>query len=266
MKWLNVKTGIKQRMNDILGHNDNIDDGALNAWSIQALMLDNMRRINKALVGNNLYGRPMRGLVISGSNGSYSISPGIGITNNGDIIVVEASLRISCPSIRHIFLQHSTGVATTGGLSSDIIGRAGRSDLVYDDLSAAMGTNVLSDSVVVLSLTKNSDTKDDVVYLGSADLYTPTNVEDRAFGPHDGSDTTVGGIKTIGDISCGTLTSTHSVDTANASISDTLSLGADAIIKINNNTIPASNTIQVRDQINTLKTLTFHNGLLVSIG
>jgi len=78
MKRVNVVYGILERLNDILGCGTN---GALNSWSIQGVLLENLKRAAKALAGSN--GRIGYGLTLS-SDGA--VSSGVGFTASGEIV------------------------------------------------------------------------------------------------------------------------------------------------------------------------------------
>ena len=77
--------GIQARLPKIFG------DG-LSEYSIQASMMENTRRIHKALLSNAAHGRVMAGLKISAGSATISITSGYGINMNGDMIKCSINL------------------------------------------------------------------------------------------------------------------------------------------------------------------------------
>jgi hypothetical protein len=186
MRRVHVRTGLKQRINAILGE----DSGSNNAygtpqiteWSIQAAMLENMRRIGKALLADsaNGCGRPLKGLNIN-SNYGYTINvfKGFGVTNNGDIAFLDSDTVVSVSSDpSYIYLQYKEaaldGDTDASGKKTSFIGKTGSENIVYDNDNTA--------SVIAVSapITDNND----LIYLGSTDGAPPnliTNNPDRGF-------------------------------------------------------------------------------------
>jgi len=178
MRRVNVKNGLKQRLNEILG----TDEGAVNEngayeitqWSIQAAMIENMQRICSALVGN-APGRPMKGLVLTTYSGlNCIVTGGIGFTPEGNIIVIEAGLVIPIPPnvTRHISVKHLLGVLDgetySDGKITGIIGETGSVNMVYDDFAASKKLTVGSYiSTIVQIDTTYQSSYDNLVYLGS---------------------------------------------------------------------------------------------------
>lgn len=88
MRRVNILTGIKQRINELLGTADRTS-GDLTAWSIQSAMLSNFERVCKALTHGRTYGRIMSGLDVTGIGlTDATVSAGYGITMNGQLITV----------------------------------------------------------------------------------------------------------------------------------------------------------------------------------
>lgn len=186
MKRVNVRTGLQQRMNEILGDDygsasadprtgENIYD--ITPWSIQAAMLSNMRRISAAVCGDTMAGRPMRGLSLTSPGGttSFSISAGYGFTRTGEIVVLENAVNQNISNTtanpQHVYLLHKMGVidgiANPDGRSTALIGESARQNIVYDDLAASAKGSVqaIVDDIVLVSTSLSG--ADDRVYLGS---------------------------------------------------------------------------------------------------
>src|SRR5271157_885584 len=97
MRRVNIKTGLKQRLNEILGTDygtaspEDVYD--LTPWSIQSAQLENNQRIVKSIVGDSTVGRIMSGLLITGNVGdsSFHITSGLGFTTSGNIVSLGAT-------------------------------------------------------------------------------------------------------------------------------------------------------------------------------
>ena len=98
MRWVDVKVGIKQRIGAILGNStEETNNGALTYWSIQASMLENLKRVVKSLVGDSSSGRPMKGMWLTANGSDYiSISSGTSCAALG--ISLTASLYLCLSS------------------------------------------------------------------------------------------------------------------------------------------------------------------------
>lgn len=84
MRWVDVKTGLKQRMNEILGTSDNSGSSDLTYWSIQSAMMENVRRLGEAMVGDSPTGRILKGCQVESYYGkTIKITPGICLSKDG---------------------------------------------------------------------------------------------------------------------------------------------------------------------------------------
>jgi hypothetical protein len=170
-----VKNGLMQRINSILGTGSS--PTSLTDWSIQASMITNLQRIVSALVGD-AKGRPMKGLLMTKEGWDLiSISSGLGMTRNGDIIVLESSIKFS-PSDSgvtngkvYVYLKHSLAYDTIDGKSSPMSGGAPDQELVVDDLAASKHSTVGDFSSEVMFLdTDNNASLGNLVYLGTVQI------------------------------------------------------------------------------------------------
>ena len=185
MRWVNLRDGIKQRINEILGKGISNSTPASNTptdWSVQSAMLENLRRIVKALVGDSeSYGRVMRGCVITIDSGkNINISSGLALTRNGNIVVFggASSFDLSAYNgqtvsiaIKHENLEipGDTGEAFPNvGKNSGLIGRSGTVELVNDD----SGVNVSGNDLVVV----DESTADNHCYLGLVTVPDPGDI------------------------------------------------------------------------------------------
>jgi hypothetical protein len=177
-------------LGDDSGTEESVDGGTvpgITAWSIQAQMIKNLQRLVKALIGgyaiNTDYGRIASGLSMIGAYLQLQIRPGYGFTNMGNIVVVEREITYTnlLEGANHLTLLHKSSnrdpnsnpiPPSNGGLTTNIIGESGSSDVVYDDFAALCGTNISnqtwSDKIIVRD---NSKTKhDDGLYLGNVNV------------------------------------------------------------------------------------------------
>jgi len=199
MKRVNIRFGLKQRMNEIIGSDSGTEDSVpgLTPWSVQAAMLDNLRRIAAAVVGNEP-GRPMRGMWISKTSSlSISISAGNGFTPNGDIILISTNITSNVDSAdgtKYVYLRHKMaaidGDVYEDGKKTGFIGKAGTQDIVYDDFAASKKDSVQSfvGDILTISPTIISENSD-LIYIGSvnvlgADIVAVNNSTSRGLGPN----------------------------------------------------------------------------------
>jgi len=161
MRRVNIRHGLKQRINEILGTDpagyswgDAVP--SITDWSIQAAVIENLGRIVSGIAGD-VKGAPMNGLVLSGIGAStFAISSGFGFTNNGNIVVIESPVEgISLPvgsSSVYVYVKHSLAYLedVTGSKETGFIGRAGEEDIIIDDLGATLGTAISADSTDVI--------------------------------------------------------------------------------------------------------------------
>ena len=213
MRRINVVTGIKQRLPDILGDDDNINteesiDGGtvpgITAWSLQAQMIKNLRRIISSIssIGGRQCGRVIQGMEMSGLSGNKLIvSAGYAYTFSGNIIVLGASCNYSFLSdgTSHIYLHHKTsrvdGNVDSTGKETPIIGESGLVNIVFDDYGAIQGSAINNDSFEkIVELRSSYYAPSDGIYLGyitiASGLITGIfNVLSRGMYPNDdGSD------------------------------------------------------------------------------
>jgi len=78
MRKLNAVYGIIERLNDIIG---NDESGDFSNWSLQGVSNENLKRLVQSIVGQN--GTVGYGLTVTGSG---TVSAGVGLTPNGDIL------------------------------------------------------------------------------------------------------------------------------------------------------------------------------------
>ena len=187
-------------MNDILGEDNGSTDPlsspdsaspvpAITEWSIQAAMLENVRRMSAAIVGDSPEGRVMAGLRLAGggafscASGSYAdnsvikIDSGIGVTANGDVVMVGAQISVDISSKArgtafYVYLEHSmaTVVASDNpveGMSTPMISGGPSQDIVYDDFASSkkISVNNFANDVIIIKASRTNS--GDEVYLGS---------------------------------------------------------------------------------------------------
>ena len=171
MKRVNIREGIKERINKILGSDHgyvaSVPAGSnipgITPWSIQAATIDNMRRITKSLVGAAPCGRVMSGLSITHTSATFSIPPGIGITKGGDVIVISTQISNITRTNNHIYLKHVMveAPATSGGHKSQFI-RGESQGIVYDDYASSNAGDLSAIVVQKASI----EHEDNLLYLG----------------------------------------------------------------------------------------------------
>ncbi len=158
MRRVNIATGIKQRLNEILGTQDESEsDGILTSWSVQAAMLSNFSRILTALTGNSNVGRVLKGLEPTRNNGtSISISSGYGSTTSGDIVTLKVPLEYTIDQsqgdgIYYIYLVSNLvqcGEDSPGQIESSIINEPGFTQLVYDERGMSEGSGISAADII----------------------------------------------------------------------------------------------------------------------
>jgi len=199
MKRVNIRNGLKQRMNEILGsdYGTEGDVPGITAWSIQAAMIDNLRRIASGIVGDSP-GRPMKGLWISKNSAlNIAISAGHGFTPNGDTILVSAAITSDVDSAngtKYVYLRHKMGVVDgdvyDDGKKTNFIGKLGTQNIVYDDFAASKKNTVTSFASEIITISPTIISGDpDLIYLGSvevdaADITEVINSKARGLAPN----------------------------------------------------------------------------------
>jgi len=202
MKRVNIRYGLKQRMNEILGTDSGVegDVPGITAWSVQAAMLDNLRRIAAALTGDS-QGRPMRGLWLTKNAAlSIAISAGYGFTPTGDVVILNTGIVSSIDGTdgtKYIYLRHRMaaidGDTYDDGKKTGFIGKAGTQDIAYDDFAASKKDAIQTFVADILTISSTLITGDpDLVYVGSVivatgDITTVTNSTARGLAPNDAS-------------------------------------------------------------------------------
>lgn len=279
MKRLNIRTGLKQRMNEILGTDSGIegDVPGLTAWSIQAAMIDNIRRINAALVGD-VQGRPMRGLWLTkNSLLSIAISAGYGITPTGDMVVIATGITSAIDSAngtKYIYLRHKMaeidGDIYTDGKETGFIGKAGTQNIVYDDFAASKKDTVQSFVSEIITISPTAISGDpDLIYIGSvevlsADITEVTNSIARGLGPN----TPFGELRTPGIDCYGHSNFRDQVDfhepvTVDSTLRATGEARFDNGISANGDLGVTDAAVQVGDGAGGSKLIKFKNGLYI---
>jgi hypothetical protein len=211
MKKINVKYGIAQTINDILGNDPNTpknpgEEIELTYWSLQECLFENITRITKAIIGNSNNGRVMSGLNITFHNTDlFDISPGIGITKNGNIIYLKTAIsNFSIQSLItnvKIYLLHKmtpidpTVLPNAKGLNTTFTKKTGNENIVYDDMISCYGNkiNTIISDIIYVSTDESLPTSD-YIYLGEHIVGETTIKETpfRGFGPNDNDTIMIG--------------------------------------------------------------------------
>jgi len=151
MRRVNIVTGIKQRINEILGQGT---DGDLTAWSIQSAMLSNFERIAKALNSGSSIGKILSGLTVTNSGLVVTVASGYAVTLNGGIISLESSLEkdlsgdLTDDADNYLCLRYSLSSVDNTlsyGKFTPLIGAANE-QIVFDELgfaSSPVNSNIL---------------------------------------------------------------------------------------------------------------------------
>lgn len=206
MRRVNVRRGLAQRINDIIGTDQGTlgetDFPGITDWSIQAAMLENIRRVIKGIVGSAV-GRPASGLWVTPGGGSMvTIAKGVGFTSNGNAVVVNVPFNYSIIGSTgdvYLYLKHEMAEYTEeahdgdGGKRTEFIGKdnSNTEEIVYDDKGAAMGNSISgsgSSLIVESAGTKLSqDQALDYVYLCKIEMPSITiyNTHERCFESED---------------------------------------------------------------------------------
>jgi hypothetical protein len=177
MRRVNVKLGIKQRVQDILGSGmDSV--GTINAWSIQSAMISNSQRIAAAIVGEAANGRIMKGLRLS-----FDVSPvvyissGHGFTPEGNVVVLQNQISISVAEIFsgsgyiNLYLKHTlTQADSTSSFGKVTSFNNGVQDeqIVFDDYGVIKNTTLAYTDTDILKTVTNSEQRpgNGYVYIG----------------------------------------------------------------------------------------------------
>jgi len=183
MRWINIKNGIKQRLNEILGVGDGSTavDNTPTYWSIQSAMLENLRRVVKSIIGDSSTGRPMKGCWIeSGSPaGTVNISSGYAFTKDGNIVVFkgveEYDLSSHTNNNVYVYLKYENAEVPqvdfpTIGKSTGLIGQSGSPEIVNDDSGVIDDTSILNSSSVIVLNDDGALTNTNYVFLGTVQM------------------------------------------------------------------------------------------------
>jgi hypothetical protein len=179
MRRVSIVTGMKQRLQEILGQSTTSDaTGDLIPWSVQAAMLSNFERIVKGIAGNSEgQGRVMKGLIMSFSGVRITISAGIGFTESGKVIVLESPIYYDVtpsPSREiHIYLQHilvavdGNNVLNPEAKKTSFLDGSASEDIVADDWATSLKSNAQSQANnIIRTADDDLDNNEDDVYLG----------------------------------------------------------------------------------------------------
>lgn len=156
MRRVNIITGIKQRLGEILGNGTSSD---LTSWSIQTAMMSNLTALTKAMAGDNPYGRVLSGMNLSHVSGlTFRITPGFAISPSGGLISLQATLDFNIGSLDgtpyYIFAKYNVIQLTSGSQpgykSTAVIGQNGSQNIVYDEVGKANGTSVSASDILMV--------------------------------------------------------------------------------------------------------------------
>jgi hypothetical protein len=277
MRRVHVINGLKQRMNELLGTDTSEYDPqgspadtihAITPWSIQAAMLEGMRRIVAGLVGDSGWGRPIRGLSLQKSGNNIIVSPGYGITTNGEIIWSRFDLTIpisTVAGIHYYYLLYKTkklngsDESTPEARRTSVIGDVGLYDIVYDDMAAywedaeayalfteSVGAAMADDGVSVFLGTYNT----------AGSILTPNGLRGLPNYANDAIDATSAILET--------LTVTGSATIQDLEISGRVNLNSGSSLYPDGSTVGVTNNISVRNATGDgVTVLNFIKGILV---
>jgi hypothetical protein len=181
MRRVSIKTGLKQRLNEILGNADSPVD-AITSWSIQAAMLSNLQRIVKGLTGDDDGdGRVMKGLQLATDSNRRvaKISLGVGFTPNGNVVTLASDIRYTIVSSDpltsktvHLYLNNILSIVEENsfnpeGKNTNFIDGSEPEEIVADDL-ATTAKSSLTDEIInqIIFESDNKITNPDKIYLG----------------------------------------------------------------------------------------------------
>jgi len=143
MRRVSILTGIKQRLNEILGTAET-GNGNLTAWSIQSAMLSNFNRVLKAINCNSIYGRRLSGVFVSNPDNEHiNIEAGYAVTGSGNFIsfpgVSFYSVMVPEGTTRYLCLLYSIrqmNDGADGAKKTGIINAPGEHQIVFDEIGA----------------------------------------------------------------------------------------------------------------------------------
>lgn len=294
MKRVNIIYRLKQRLNDIFGTASS-GSHEINEWSVQAAMIDNIKRVAAALAGGSI-GRPMKGLwLTSGTGINYSIGAGYGFTPTGNVVALKVAVGhiLSEDDTKYIYLKHSMAVVdadvveNTDGKKTSVIGKSTPPEnIVFDDLATGLKSSV---ATAVNSIIQESSylipADDDLIYLGKiiASGGSITSIENssvRGLGPNDNNnryrmpgihvvhssifDSSVTFAEQIALSNGGTVADNKALDVYDIDLRSDLTLGVAAAIKISGGGTGHTGDVVVRDSAGTgTIALHFEKGILV---
>lgn len=185
MRWVNIKKGIKQRLGEILGYSSDNPTGTSSSptyWSIQAAMLENLRRIVKSIIGNSTTGRPMKGCWMTrvAGTGTINISNGFAFTKDGNIVSFKGVSGYDLSSYGSaqvwVYLKYenteipSTTPFSNIGKSTGLIGKSGSYNIVNDNSGVIDDSTVINDSTVIEVSSGGPDSSENYVLLGTVQM------------------------------------------------------------------------------------------------
>ena len=179
MRRVNVKNGLKQRLNEILGTDSGTEGevSGITSWSIQAAMIENFRRLGKAIVGDDAatHGRAVSGLLLSATPGdtNFTITPGIGITPAGNMFVLNSALTVNI-TLRNttvlVYAQHVLAELSSTDPNGNLTPFTGvdqtEEQIVYDDKASTTADTSILGALIYQDSNAPHDLSD-YVYLGS---------------------------------------------------------------------------------------------------
>jgi len=142
MRRVNILVGIQQRLNEFLG-TASVGSGELTAWSIQAAMLNNFKKLFTAMSTGNDYGRILSGLSVSkDDNDHISITSGYGVTAAGNMVkfpgTTNHSTDMASDATTYVCLSYILGEMYdepgNGGMKTAVINQSGEHQIVFDEL------------------------------------------------------------------------------------------------------------------------------------
>lgn len=181
MRRVSVKTGANLRVNEILGESITNDaTGELTAWSIQSAMLENMRRIVRAMNVNDINGTKMFGLYAEADTPNIDIEDGIAFTKGGDVIVVEAPISYEVQDLSNgdkwLYLKHvlseDDGSDSNAGKETTFVDKRPPEEIVADDLASLKKSNVSNEDVVnaIIELTTTESPQKDRICIAKINV------------------------------------------------------------------------------------------------
>lgn len=171
MRQTIIKDAMQKRLQDILGSDRTVEG---NPFSIQSSMLENINRICKTLVGDNIHGKVMAGMTIDKTTGEVSI--GYGITYGGQVIKfgnIRKGNNFPTPTTTNKVNVYAVYTAIdleeeNGGVEASIIRTGKMVKIINDQVGASDKTTDGNDgSCVRYDTGDNITTKSNEIHVGS---------------------------------------------------------------------------------------------------